>query len=112
MTSLEPEEPSFTPEEERPLPQAVSSAHFTQGLPLERAQEDEEAALVRRVQHGEAQAFERLYTDHLDLVYRYIYRRVESVSEAESLTAETFTRGLEALLKGHYSWQGKRFGAW
>lgn len=72
----------------------------------------EEAGMVQRAMEGDESAFTALYEACLDSVYRYIYRRVESVFEAESLTSETFTRAVDLLAKGHYESQGKPFTAW
>lgn len=58
---------------------------------------DEEERLVRCAIEGDADAFGVLYTRHLDAIYRYVYFRVGSVSEAEDLTEEVFTRAWEAM---------------
>ena len=72
----------------------------------------EEEALVRQASRGNSTAFTKLYEYYIDLIYRYIYLRVGNISEAEALTNETFTRALEGLLHGRYTWRGKPFGAW
>jgi RNA polymerase sigma factor (sigma-70 family) len=71
-----------------------------------------EEVLVRRAIQGDSDAVVKLYESYFESVYAYFYRRVGSVSEVEDLTAETFTRAVQALLRGHYEWQGKLFGAW
>jgi RNA polymerase sigma-70 factor (ECF subfamily) len=76
------------------------------------AQLAEEARLVQRAMEGDARAFAALYEANLDAVYRYIYRRLESVFEAENLTSETFTRAVDLLAQGRYKSQGKPFAAW
>lgn len=72
----------------------------------------EEERLVQRAMQGDVRAFEALYEACIDLVYGYIYRRVENVFEAESLTSETFTRAIQMLAHRRYDWMGKPFKAW
>jgi RNA polymerase sigma-70 factor (ECF subfamily) len=67
-------------------------------------------ALVTLAVDGDAEAFGQLYDHYVTGIYRFIYYRVGSVSLAEDLTSDTFTRALRAITS--YSWQGKDFGAW
>ena len=53
--------------------------------------------LVALAIKGDRDAFGKLYLRHLDSIYRYIYFRVNDVSEAEDLTEEVFVRAWEAL---------------
>ncbi|MFF4088860.1 sigma-70 family RNA polymerase sigma factor [Streptomyces nigra] len=65
---------------------------------------------VDRAQHGDREAFGRLYDEYCDTVYRYIYYRVGGKATAEDLTSETFLRALRRI--GTFTWQGRDFGAW
>ena len=78
----------------------------------DKLQQAEEARLVRQAMDGDMRALEALYEASLDDVFRYIYRRVENVFEAENLTSETFTRAVDLLAQKRYGWQGKPFKAW
>jgi RNA polymerase sigma-70 factor (ECF subfamily) len=59
---------------------------------------------------GEAEAFGRLYDRYVDLVYRYIYYRVNNPNLAEDLVSETFLRALRRI--DSFTWQGRDFAAW
>lgn len=76
------------------------------------AQLAEEAKLVQQAAEGDMHAFGVIYEVCLSPVYRHIYRKLEDIFEAESLTSETFTRALNLLTHGHYDWMGKPFRAW
>jgi len=66
--------------------------------------------IVARAQGGDTDAFGELYDRYVDVVYRYVYYRVSSVTLAEDLTSETFIRALRRI--SSYTWQGRDFGAW
>jgi RNA polymerase sigma-70 factor (ECF subfamily) len=68
------------------------------------------ADLVARSQAGEAEAFGLLYDRYVDLVYRYIYYRVNNPNLAEDLVSETFLRALRRI--DSFTWQGRDFAAW
>lgn len=68
----------------------------------------EEAARVRRASQGDQNALIEIYEQSFDPIYGYFYKRT-SKSEAEALTSETFTRAIEGLLHGQYTWRGKPF---
>ena len=70
---------------------------------------DEERQLVANAQRDPA-AFSVLYERYFERIYRFIYRRVQSVVEAEDLTAQTFQQALAAIPS--YEWRGVPFGAW
>ena len=72
----------------------------------------QEAEWVQQVTQGNQDALIKLYEAYIDPVYGYFFNRTRSTSEAEALTSETFTRAVEALMRHHYTWQGKPFGAW
>lgn len=75
-------------------------------------QQAEEARLIQRARDGDRDALAALYEANVEGVYRYIYRRLENVFEAENLTSETFTRAVDLLTLGRYDWIGKPFKAW
>jgi RNA polymerase sigma-70 factor, ECF subfamily len=66
--------------------------------------------LVERAQAGDVRAFALIYDRYLDVVYRYVYFRVNNKQLAEDLTSETFLRALRRIAS--VSWQGRDFGAW
>jgi RNA polymerase sigma-70 factor (ECF subfamily) len=106
---MEVDETRSIEEAKLPMPQSVPSDQLMKANEVELAKEEE---CVRRVFEGDAQGFEQLYEKYVEAVYRYFYRRLENIAEAENLTSETFMRAVDAFFKGHYSWQGKPFGAW
>jgi RNA polymerase sigma-70 factor (ECF subfamily) len=70
----------------------------------------DELRLVRRAQQGDAQAFAELYRTYVQLIFRYVYHRVNDTQLAEDMTGDVFMRALEGL-RG-YQDQGKPFVAW
>jgi RNA polymerase sigma-70 factor (ECF subfamily) len=75
---------------------------------LEIARGQEEAALVAAAKR-DPRAFEQLYRLYVQPIFRYLYSRIGSQSEAEDATAQTFLAALEAL--DHYHQEG-HFAAW
>jgi RNA polymerase sigma-70 factor, ECF subfamily len=83
------------------------------GEPVEYAVEQEHVEiweLVTRAQTGDGQAFGQLYDRYVDIVYRFIYFRVNDRTLAEDFTSETFLRALRRI--GTISYQGRDIGAW
>jgi RNA polymerase sigma-70 factor, ECF subfamily len=103
---MDAEEPEFT-EKVQPLTIQVPLGQFENQDEVRLA---EEAELVRRVSQGDSVALVKLYENYLDPIYRYIFSWVHNVYEAQTLTSETFTRAIEALSRGRYTWQNKSFG--
>lgn len=66
--------------------------------------------LVHRAQAGDGEAFGVLYDRYVDLVFRFIYYRVNDRALAEDFTSETFLRALRRI--GSISYQGRDIGAW
>ncbi|WP_084181319.1 sigma-70 family RNA polymerase sigma factor [Jatrophihabitans endophyticus] len=66
--------------------------------------------LVRAAQDGDGEAFGVLYDRYVDVVYRFIYFRVNDRALAEDFTSETFLRALRRI--GSFSYQGRDIGAW
>jgi RNA polymerase sigma-70 factor (ECF subfamily) len=70
---------------------------------------EERELVLRSIQHDQ-QAFGQLYDRFVDKIYKYIYYRVNSKTEAEDLTAHVFLKSWEAI--GRYHWTDRPFGAW
>lgn len=66
--------------------------------------------LVRQAKAGNSQAVAALYQQYATAIYRYIYYRVPTSSDAEDLTAEVFLKMVEGLPK--YNITGAPFEAW
>ena len=66
--------------------------------------------LVFRAQNGDSAAFDELYQQYLTPLYRYIYFRVNSASDAEDLTQTVFLKAWHSLAS--FKDQGKPFSAW
>ncbi len=64
----------------------------------------------RVVAARDARAFGELYDRFVERVYRYVYFRTGSHTEAEDLTEQVFLKAWEAI--GRYRWQGRPFLAW
>jgi RNA polymerase sigma-70 factor (ECF subfamily) len=74
---------------------------------------DEHAAswqLVARAKGGDGVAFGQLYDGYVDMVYRFIYFRVNDRALAEDFTSETFLRALRRI--SSFDYQGRDIGAW
>lgn len=68
----------------------------------------EDEALVQAAKKDRA-AFALLYQRYVNRIYRYIYRRVGNISDAEDLTSQVFENAIKAL--PNYRPQG-RFASW
>ncbi len=66
--------------------------------------------LVERAQQGDGDAFGQLYDRYVDVVFRFIYFRVNDRALAEDFTSETFLRALRRI--SSISYQGRDIGAW
>ncbi|MEO6886504.1 MAG: sigma-70 family RNA polymerase sigma factor [Jatrophihabitantaceae bacterium] len=66
--------------------------------------------LVARAQAGDGEAFGELYDKYVDVVFRFIYFRVNDRGLAEDFTSETFLRALRRITT--ISYQGRDIGAW
>jgi RNA polymerase sigma-70 factor (ECF subfamily) len=65
---------------------------------------------VRLAQTGDGEAFGKLYDRYVDMVFRFIYFRVNDRALAEDFTSETFLRALRRI--STISYQGRDIGAW
>lgn len=70
----------------------------------------DERRLIQSARRGNADAFARLYRAHVQVIYRYIYLRVNNPHLAEDLTGDVFMRALKSIET--YQDQGKPFVAW
>lgn len=71
---------------------------------------DDERNLVKRAIARDRDAFARLYDRFVDKIYRYVYFKVGSRTEAEDLTAQAFLKAWEAI--GAYQYTERPFAAW
>ena len=71
---------------------------------------EDEAGLVARAIQRDSEAFGQLYEACLDRIYRYVYYRVNSTTEAEDLTEQVFLKAWEAI--DRYEQRGVPFLAW
>jgi len=60
----------------------------------------QEKILVGRLKLKDKESFSHLYDFYLDKIYRFIYFKVTSVSEAEDLTSQTFLKIWQLALEG------------
>jgi RNA polymerase sigma-70 factor (ECF subfamily) len=70
----------------------------------------QEEELVRRAQKRDPEAFNQLYEEHFDRIYRYLVLKIGDRTEAEDLTQQVFLKALESIAS--YSWRGVPFSAW
>ncbi|MEP7178787.1 MAG: sigma-70 family RNA polymerase sigma factor [Pseudonocardiales bacterium] len=66
--------------------------------------------LVTLAQAGDGDAFGLLYDRYVDIVFRFVYYRVNDRGLAEDFTSETFLRALRRI--STISYQGRDIGAW
>jgi RNA polymerase sigma-70 factor (ECF subfamily) len=66
--------------------------------------------LVRLAQDGDGEAFGQLYDRYVEVVFRFVYFRVNDRALAEDFTSETFLRALRRI--STISYQGRDIGAW
>lgn len=68
------------------------------------------ARLVQRARKGDANAFGRLYDEHVDRVYAFVRSRMGSTHDAEDVTATVFLKAWESIPT--YDDRGLPFSAW
>lgn len=66
--------------------------------------------LVTLAQGGDGEAFGQLYDRYVDIVFRFVYYRVNDRAMAEDFTSETFLRALRRI--STITYQGRDIGAW
>jgi RNA polymerase sigma-70 factor, ECF subfamily len=103
----------------RPMPGAAPEPESAPPVPSEDADAADEGVdethvetwrLVRLSQEGDGEAFGLLYDRYVDIVYRFVYFRINDRALAEDFTSETFLRALRRI--GTISYQGRDIGAW
>lgn len=70
----------------------------------------DESSAIAACKAGDLEAFDTLYTAHVDAIYRYLYRRTLNRMTAEDLASTTFLKALERI-DGFDPSKG-RFGGW
>ena len=70
----------------------------------------DEKGLVERARKNDAEAFARIYEEHFDKIYRYVFIRVENQMEAEDLTQQVFLNAMQSI--SSYKWQGVPLSSW
>lgn len=66
--------------------------------------------LIAQIQHGDSNAFGKLYDAMVGRVYRFVYFRVGRQEDAEDLTEQVFVKVWKAI--GSYEERGIPFEAW
>jgi RNA polymerase sigma-70 factor (ECF subfamily) len=66
--------------------------------------------IAERAARRDAEAFARLYDEHLDTVYRYVFYKVGEPLLAEELTAEVFAKAWEGIER--FQWRNLPFQHW
>lgn len=69
-----------------------------------------EGALVDRARHMEAAAWDELYSEHFDAIFRYCAYRIPDREAAEDVAADVFVEAVRGI--GRYSYRGTPFRAW
>ena len=71
---------------------------------------NDESTLIQYASAHDREAFARLYDRYVDRIYKYMYYRVATKSEAEDLTGQVFFKAWESI--GNYRAAEKSFAAW
>jgi RNA polymerase sigma-70 factor (ECF subfamily) len=58
---------------------------------------ENETRFIELAMAGDFDSFAALYTDHLDVIYRYTYYRTGDIQDAEDLTEQVFLKAWEAM---------------
>jgi RNA polymerase sigma-70 factor (ECF subfamily) len=106
MRSLETSAPAHRVAVQRPRPRPEPAG----GEGEVSVDHQETWRIVERAQEGDGEAFGILYDRYFDIVYRFVYFRVNDRALAEDFTSETFLRALRRI--GSISYQGRDIGAW
>lgn len=69
-----------------------------------------EVELLQECRRGEPGAFEKVYEDNFDRVYRYLSFKVQHRADVEDLTQQVFLKALESI--GSFRWRGVSISAW
>ena len=66
--------------------------------------------LVQKAQEGEQYAFATLHEKYYDQIYRYVYFKCGSPTDAEDITGQVFLKMLESIHS--FKWKGHPFTSW
>ncbi len=77
---------------------------------LQRQYDETESQLIRQAVKQDPDAFTALYDRHVDRVYRHVYYRLYSHTDADDITQEVSVRPWKAI--GRYKEMGAPFSAW
>jgi RNA polymerase sigma-70 factor (ECF subfamily) len=78
---------------------------------MDTATREQSWALIIAAQKGDQSAFAQLWEQYSPMVFRFVLTRLGNWDQAEDITSETFTRGLQRLGTLSYRF-GKDPGAW
>jgi RNA polymerase sigma-70 factor (ECF subfamily) len=96
---------------EEPKRVQTASAPLPPEMSFDEPDDPTMVALVdRMVAVRDSEAFGKIYDRLVDRVYRYLYFRTATRTDAEDLTEEVFLRAWEGI--NGFRWQGKPFLAW
>ncbi len=70
----------------------------------------EEERLIKEAQSGKAEAFGKLYDDHISRIYRFILLKVSRKTDAEDITHQVFLSAWQNIRS--YKIQGNPFSSW
>ena len=70
----------------------------------------EEDLLIKKAQDGEAEAFGQLYDHYLPKIYRFVYIKVSSQTDAEDLTQQIFLNAWQNIKS--FQFQGFSISSW
>lgn len=74
----------------------------------EKTMDNQELALIKACQSGDAQSFGQLYEKYFKKIYSFVYYRVSHKETTEDLVSLVFTKALENISKFHKGY----FSAW
>ncbi|MAF80237.1 hypothetical protein CL629_04120 [bacterium] len=69
-----------------------------------------ESEIIKSAKRGDSEAFGRLYDQYVSQIYRFIYFRVSSKTDAEDLTHQVFLKAWKSLKR--YKEKGHPFSSW
>jgi len=70
----------------------------------------DEKGLVERARKNDPDAVAQIYEEHFDRIYRYVFVKVESHTEAEDLTQQVFLNMIQSI--SSFKWKGASFSSW
>ncbi|MFB6212605.1 MAG: RNA polymerase sigma factor [Candidatus Magasanikbacteria bacterium] len=70
-----------------------------------------EEKLVKKAKNGHSEAFDKLYEDNIEQIYRFIYLRVRRKDKAEDITQKVFIKAWKNI-SSYESQKGAGFHSW